>query len=192
MDPEQLQFLFGSHSLNYYNSLIILLVCTDFHSSQEDDIYNEAEILYEYVKTNLDINEQGKAILLEDYCPKDFDHHYSRASHRETFSFSIEGMQFTVQLSYEKEISNNASSIGLLQKRYWVGHPSPDEIFLYTVPFWNFPDTSSYCSNNIFHYQDIHLSSDDCNNIAPGQVPDRVPKLLNYAKKLARYVGNLN
>lgn len=90
-----------------------VLVCTEFQSGEEGDLYDEAMTLYEYVKNNLYIDD-GKAILPEYNFPSDYDHTYSRASPRENFSFSIEGVEITAQLSYEYEFFDNAC------RMYWV------------------------------------------------------------------------
>jgi hypothetical protein len=60
------------------------------------------DILYDFVRENLVINQDGTVELPQENVPKDFDLHYSRMSERKTYSVVSENEeQFDVILCYE-------------------------------------------------------------------------------------------
>lgn len=80
-----------------------MCILIDLTSGPEDEeLRDEVEILYEYVRENLVITQDGKVNLLQHNVPEDFDLHYSRMSERKIYTVTSEDDEkFDVIICYE-------------------------------------------------------------------------------------------
>jgi hypothetical protein len=83
--------------------MLFLYLIIDLASVSEDnELLEEVDILYDFVRENLVINQDGTVKLPQEHVPKDFDLHYSRMSERQKYSVtSYNEEQFDVTLCYE-------------------------------------------------------------------------------------------